>query len=695
MRISCVRCLYLAVSLILSSGAAAVRAQTPAPVDEIIVRGRSDSLVGIAGTASEGTVGALQLERRPLSRPGEVLETVPGLIVTQHSGAGKANQFFLRGFNLDHGTDFLTSIDGVPVNLVSHGHGQGYSDLNFLIPELVERVNYDKGVYYAANGDFSSAGAARLEYFNALPDNLATLELGMFGYARGLLAGSAEVGGGSLLSAVELFHNDGPWDRGDGYGKLNAVLRYSRGDAEQGWSVTGSAYHGKWNSTDQIARRFEQRPGVERFDTLNDSDNGESSKYMLYGEWHRSDARSATRAVVYGFRQNLDLVSDFSYFLASDDGDQFLQLDQRYVSGGQLSHTWFGSLGGRATETTMGLQLRADRIENGLLQTVNGHRRDKVDRNGDPIFTRRDDIWETSAAPYVESKIEWSDRLRTVLGVRADFFHFDVDANNAGFSGARNDALVSPKASIIYTLRRGTELYVSGGYGFHSNDARGVNDPNAPADPLVRTYGVEVGVRTALVPNLQSTFALWWLDADSELLFVGDAGSTEASRPSRRYGIELANYYTPTEWLTLDFDLSLSRSRFRDGDRAGRAIPGSVEAVVASGISVHDVLGGLFAELRMRYFGPRDLIEDESAESRATMLMSARIGYEFENRWTVSAELFNLLNRRDSEIDYYYPSLLPSEQAAGIVGPDEGGFNDVHLHPADPISFRITLTRRF
>ena len=312
--------------------------------------------------------------------------------------------------------------------------------------------------------------------------------------------------------------------------------------------------------------------------------------------------------------------------------------------------------------------------------------------------TRSDRIWEASASPYLENKIQWSKWLRTVVGLRADWFHFDTNGVVAdpdsglleGASGTKNDSLVSPKASVILGPWSNTEFYLSGGYGFHSNDARGVTSHVERADPLVRTYGAEVGVRTTSLSNLQSTVSLWWLDADSELIFVGDAGNTEATRPSRRYGIEFANYYNPTEWLTWDFDLSLSRARFRDADPAGREIPGSVEKVVATGLSLHD-LGGFFGELRMRYFGPRALIEDDSVRSDATMLMSARIGYQFRRGWTLSAEAFNLLNRKDSEIDYFYASRLPGEP----VGPDEGGFNDVHFHPSDPISFRVALSTRF
>jgi outer membrane receptor protein involved in Fe transport len=666
----------------------------PVLLPAAIVEGRDDSLIGIAEAASQGTVGADQLIQRAISRPGEVLETVPGLILTQHSGAGKANQFFLRGFNLDHGTDFATSIDGVPVNLPTHGHGQGYTDLNFLIPELVERVDFLKGPYYAELGDFASAGGADLQYFNVLEQSIAQLEGGSFGYARGLFLSSPHVGAGHLLYGMELFHNDGPWEHPDDYQRINGVLRYSQGDASLGWSVTAMAYAGDWDSTDQIAARALERPGFGRFDSLNTSDGGDSQRYSLSAEWHRGDERSATKLMVYGFYYDLDLFSDFTYFLSSPQGDQFEQKDQRWVGGTKASHTWFGHLGQRDMENTLGLEIRSDSIENGLFQTVRRQRTDKLDYAGEiiPAVTRSDDIWETSISPYVENKMQWGEKLRSVLGLRADFYHFEVEGNDPVNSGSEDDAMVSPKGSFIFGPWAQTELYLSGGLGFHSNDGRGVTSPEDPADPLVRTYGAEVGARTAVVPGLQSTLALWWLDIDSELVFVGDAGETEASRPSRRYGVEFANYYTPNPWLTFDADVSFSHAEFRDDDPAGDHIPGAVASVVAAGITLQQPGGrGFFAGLRLRYFGPRPLIEDDSVRSPETILMSARVGYRFNKHWTLSAEVFNLLDRKDSEIDYYYPSRLSGEPA----GPDEGGYNDRHFKPVDPISVRLAVTARF
>lgn len=680
----------VALTCLICNSASAQSTNEPTRLPEVLVQGREDSLIGVAESASEGTVGAKQLERRTLSRPGEVLETVPGLILTQHSGAGKANQFFLRGFNLDHGTDFATSIDGMPVNLPSHGHGQGYTDLNILIPELVERVNFRKGPYFAEVGDFASAGSTDLQLYRVLPQGLAQIEGGSFGYARGVFADSPKAGPGHLLYGLELYHNDGPWRHADDYRRYNGVLRYSVGDAANGWSITGMGYKGDWDATDQIARTALAEPGFGRFDSLDTTTGGNSQRYSLAAEWHRADEKSATKLMAYGFFYDLDLFSNFTYFNDAQEGDQFEQADERWVGGVKANHTWFGTLFGRDMENTVGLQLRSDSIDNGLYQTIARQRTDKTAQDGGgtiPAVTRADDIWQTSLSPYVENKMQWGGKFRSVVGVRADYYCFDVDGNDPANSGHEDDAIASPKGSLIFGPWSETEFYLSGGLGFHSNDGRGVTAPSDPADPLVRTYGAEVGVRSTLVPGLHSTVSAWWLDIDSELVFVGDAGATEASRPSRRYGVEFANYYTPVPWMTLDADFSFSHARFRDSDPAGRHVPGSVESVIAAGVTFQQEGGrGFFGGLRLRYFGPRPLVEDDSRRSDGTILLSGNAGCRFNRNWTLSAEAFNLLDREDSEIDYFYESRLTS---GGVAAEQR------HFHPVDPISFRLVLTARF
>jgi len=647
---------------------------------EIIVVGRAENLTGAVPSASQGRVGAAQIQARPIQRTGEVLETVPGMIVTQHAGNGKANQYFFRGFNLDHGTDFGTWVQGMPVNMPTHGHGQGYTDLNFVIPELIRAVNYKKGVYYASEGDFSSTGSAHVSYVDKLDRNIAEVSGGMFGYGRVLLAGSPKLEGGNILGALELETYDGPWEYAQKQRKLNAVLGYSKGDEENGWSITSMAYSNAWNSTDQIPRRAVKDSSIDRFDSLDSSNGGRSMRYSLSGEWHRESAESRTRVSAYAYHYQLNLFSNFTYFLDNpDEGDQFEQEDKRVVAGTDASHTFINEWRGYKVENTLGIGVRHDNIPRvGLYGTNSRTRLNTV---------RRDQALQTSVSPYFESNVQWLDKLRTVIGLRGEMFYFDVDGNRPENRGVVKDSAVSPKVSVIMGPWHKTEFYLNFGLGIHSNDARGTVttvDPKSDEDvkvapPLVEQRGGEFGIRTTWIPNLNTTLALFVLDSDSELVFVGDAGTVEASRASRRMGIEFANYYSPLEWLTFDLDISLNHARFRDSAPEGDHIPGAIESVIATGIAV-DHKSGFYGALRLRYFGGRPLIEDDSARSNPTAMLSAKFGYHFNTNVAIYVEGFNLLNREDSDIDYFYGSRLNGEAADGV--------EDKHFHPVEPISVR-------
>jgi outer membrane receptor protein involved in Fe transport len=683
----------------------------PVQLEEVVVTERSDSLVGIASSANAGVVGAEQLARRPLLRPAEIVETVPGVIVSQHSGAGKANQFYLRGFNLDHGTDLATSVDGVPVNMRTHAHGQGYTDLNFLIPEFVREVGYKKGPYYAEEGDFASAGAFHIEHFDRLERGFLTLEGGTDGYARLVFGHSVELGKSppfspkddrwkgvrdrekpstTLLYGFELYHHDGPWQNPDDYQKINGLVRLSGGDRALGWSLTAMAYHGDWTASDQLAKRAVDRGLVDRFGSLDESTGGDSSRYSLSGEWHRADEHSATKILLYGLYYDLDLFSNFTYLLDDPErGDQFEQKDRRIHWGAQVAHTLFGEIFGLKSDTTVGIQFRQDNIRNGLFHTELRKRLET---------TRSDHTIESSAGVFVKNETRWTQWFRTEAGLRADYYHFDVNSGLSVNDGQENDSIASPKLSLIFGPWAKTEFYLNGGFGFHSNDARGVitrTDPGSgervtPADPLVRTRGAEIGLRTTALPGLQSSVALWVLDIDSELLFVGDAGTTEPSRPSRRFGIEWTNYYNPTPWLTIDADFAWSQARFSESAPEGQRIPGSIETVIAAGVSLHDLPGMLrdwSASARVRYFGPRDLIEDGSVQSDATTLVNAQIGYRFNETWSAALDVFNIFDSEVSDIDYFYTSRLRGEPEEGV--------DDIHFHPAEPRQFRLSVTAKF
>ncbi len=707
----------------------------------VTVQGREDDLIGIANSATEGTVGAKEIEDRPILRSGEVLETVPGVIITQHAGGGKANQYFLRGFSLDHGTDFAVFIDDMPLNLPSHAHGEGYSDMNTVIPELVQRVNYEKGPYYADVGNFGSAGSAHLEFFKTLPENFLQVEGGMNGYARTVFGVSQKLGSGNLLFGGEAFYDDGPWKNPDGFAKFNGMTTYSQGDDANGFSVTARAYHGKWNSSDQIP--VTAAPLVGFFGSLNPTDGGNSGRYSLQSEWHRERGNSKTKVTLYGFYYDLDLFSDFTYYL--DDpvkGDQFEQQDKRFVAGLDAHHTIASQWFGRKVENTFGLQVRNDWVHNGLYRTENRIRTSKNDIsacNDDPIDacdsnpnlaavlpadTDVNKFTDTMVGFYVENKIQWAEKLRSVLAMRGDVGHADVTNVTPSYtatelpgapvvnfaaanSGTVTKFLPEPKASLIFGPWAKTEFYVQGGFSFHSNDVRGATQTVQPISPdnpfpaatskiplLVQTKGAEIGVRTSAVPHLQSTFSLWYLRSRSELQQSGDTGGTVASfSPSNRYGIEWANYYTPLAHWAFDFDLADSRAFFTaiDGDDAapnspgGKRVPEAVGLVASAGATMHDYKR-FSASLRLRAFGPRDLTSDGIYQSNATVLLNAEVRYRLGRQWSFVVEALNLLNRRDHDIDYAYTSrITPTADPA---------FTDVY-HPVEPFQMRFGLRRTF
>jgi hypothetical protein len=649
--------------------------------------GSSFDLVGVASAASTGVIAASQIEERSLLRPADVLERIPGLVVSQHSGEGKGNQYYVRGFNIDHGTDLSLEVAGVPVNTPTHAHGQGYADANFLIPELVSGIQFEKGPYHADAGDFSAAGAVRVGYVGELERPILKLEAGEGDYERALLAISPRVGGGHLLGAVELLHKDGPWVHPDDFGKLNAALRYSRGDATNGFAATALYYDAEWSSTDQIPQRTVDDGRLDRFGAVDPSDGGEARRASLSLEWQGATKDRLTRFSAFALRNELNLWSNFTYGLDDpENGDQFEQEDRRWVIGLEGGHQWRSQWAGRFAETRVGAGLRRDAIGAVGLYT----NRDRVRLS----TTRLDEVGETSLFAYAENTYEWSPHLRSTVGLRADYYAFDVTSDLVANSGERSAGLMSPKLGLAFGPWNGTEAYANAGFGFHSNDARGTTiriDPKTgdavdPVDPLVRAKGAELGLRTLAMSHVHTTLAFWGLGLDSELLFVGDAGTTEPSRPSRRLGVEWAIDYVPRPWLSMDASIAWSQARFTDDDSAGDRIPGAVEGVVTAGIAVHHENGWL-GNLRYRYFGPRPLIEDDSVRSAAANLFTAQVGYTFRKRVTLKLDVFNLFDARISDVDYFYASRLPGEPAEGM--------EDIHFHPMEPLTIRLGVAVRF
>ena len=692
-------CLGAALTLIgLSSSSAFAQATPEAQAPGTEVRAHYLATQGEQTSASEGTVSGALIQRRPVLRPAEVLEFVPGVIVAQHSGDGKASQYYLRGFNLDHGTDFASWVDGMPVNMPSHAHGQGYTDLNFLIPELVQAIQYRKGTFAAEDGDFASAGSARIQIKDRLPKGLASITVGEHNFVRTLVANSTELTAGPLLYAIEGAYNDGPWDNPQHHKKLNALVRHGVQDGATQHSFTAMLYSARWDSTDQVPQRAIDSGEIGRFGAIDPSDGGHSQRTSLSWQGTHVLDDGEWRAGLYAIDSRLSLFSNFTYYLDDEaNGDQFQQAEKRLVLGGQVQRTWTTPLAGLESRHTLGLQWRHDRLDPvGLYTAAGGERLDTIQQSR---------VRQTSVGVHGQSETRWLPWLRSIAGLRIDRVSVDVDSSIAGNSGTRSDVAPSPKLSLVFGPWAKTEFFANTGWGFHSNDARGMTsrlsakvnqgtgsrDDTEPAHPLVRSRGNELGLRGEWLPGWQTSVALWQLNLDSELVFVGDAGETEASGASRRRGIEIGQHWQPASGWWVDLDLAWSKARFRqaqgDAPNEGRRVPGAVERVASFGIS-YDNKGPWTAQFQLRHFGPRDLIEDGSVRSKGTTLAYARLGRKLTPTTRLHVDVFNLFDRKVSDIDYLYESRLASE-------PSGQGTTDLHSHPAEPRTVRVSLVLSF
>ncbi|WP_205959663.1 TonB-dependent receptor [Ramlibacter humi] len=679
--------------------AAPALAQQDAALRGVDVQSTREDLQGVAGSASEGVVTSKQLRTRPVLRAGDVMEAVPGLVATQHAGEGKANQYFLRGFNLDHGTDFATFVDGVPVNLPTHGHGQGYTDLYFLLPELVDTITYRKGPYYADTGDFAAAGNVRIRTVRKLDRPFAMLEAGRFGYRRALAAGSVSVKGGDLLLAAERGRDDGPWDVPQGLGRTNLVGKYTLGSADDGITFGVNHHEASWISTDQVPQRAIDNGLIGRFGTLDPTSGGRTKRTSAQVNWARRDGEVRTTVDAYALRYSFDLFSDFTYYTrgcdtaplpaACDSGpplDQFEQVDRRHVFGLAASQSRPLRLGGLDAQLAFGTDLRRDDIaEVGLYGTQARARLAQV---------RSDRARIDALGFWSQLEVQLAPQWRAIGGLRWDHRALDVQSSIAANSGATTASITSPKLSLVWSPGPRTDLYANWGRGFHSNDARGTvlkvdpSDGVTPAqraDPLVRATGYELGLRQKWADNLVVTAAAWVLKLDSELLFVGDAGTTEATRPAARRGIELSANWRPAPAWEIDADLALSRARFSDADPAGDRIPGALPRVASLGITY--LSGPWTFGARLRHFGAHPLIEDGSLRGSGSTVVNTRVAYRVTSAAELSLDVFNLFNRQSSDIQYAYASRLPGEPPFA----DAGTPATLHVHPSLPRTLRVGL----
>jgi outer membrane receptor protein involved in Fe transport len=630
-----------------AGGGAQLAAESQEQPDEVIVFGRNLELVGTAEAATEGSVGGADLLVRPMLRVAELLEAVPGMVAVQHSGSGKANQYFLRGFNLDHGTDFTTYVDGMPWNLRSHGHGQGYLDVNGLLPEIVERIDYRKGPYRADSGDFAMAGASYITTIERFDSPFTALETGEGGWFRLAGGGTKDLdNGASLTGLIERKSYDGPWELNEGLAHTALWGKYRRPTDFGTMAVTVSGYDGNWHPTEQIPERAIGTSVCEdAFCVLDPTADGRTSRWIGGVQLDGEKWQAAAYAQYYDWTMSSNPTYDF----------QLNQFDRRWTTGGRYDRT---VLENSRVTVIAGGDFRYDDIGNVGL--------DEFDAGQFVANISKNSITETSLGAFVEASWSATDRLRFLTGVRADVYDFDATAKTPGsFEGHETDSRASPKFGVAYTVSDKVELYGNWGKGFHSNDARGVVNPVDPVAGLAPGTGYEAGARFEL-GVLKVTSSYWWLNLDSELIFVGDSNAVEPRGGSRREGYELTAFWRPIEWLGLDAVYTGSRARYVDNPDGPR-IEGSLEHAGQFGISA--IKDKWEASLRVRHLGEYALVPDNSERAEAQTSVGIRGAYTI-GKATWYAEVINLLDEDGKDIVYWYEAYVEGLDPPGLSSED-------------------------
>jgi outer membrane receptor protein involved in Fe transport len=709
-----------------------LEAGTGAGLSEITVTAQRIDLIGKASTASEGVVADPEIQLLPAYRPGQLLETVPGLIVTLHSGEGKANQYLLRGYNLDHGTDLETYVDDIPVNQPTHAHGQGYTDLNFMIPELADGITYTKGPYYPTIGDFGAVGSVHVSYRDTIDDQISAT-VGMYGFQRVMAAGSTALASGTLLAAFEAQHYDGPFERPDDARKENMVLRYSTGDARNGYSATAMYYHQIWNNTTDIpVRAITEGLVANRFGTLDPTDGGHSQRASLSLEYHTQLGGGVLNTNAYVEYNQLHIFNDFTHYLFNPvDGDQEDQFENRRVTGGHATYSFSAPIGSIPNDISIGALTRYDLLGVGRAPSI-----DQVPQptGTDPVsFSDDDHVFLFAGGAFFQATTRWTPWFRSIIGLRDDYQHgTDVDYlaalhETAGYTngGTAQQNLVQPKGSLIFTASDSLEFYVSAGRGFHSADLRGVNqdvsvDLGLPHTNLLsKQEGQEVGARAAVGHDLTFTFAVYNLWQQSETIIDPDVGADTAGPPSRRYGYEINLTYQINRYLEFYGSYSGDHTRFTHplDDGTGHLGDYITDAPVATGslaLYLKD-LGPWSGGLNVRYLGNYPLSSGPCVDSAAvhdfpgvaTSCANAPTAlgqvngkgfaevnldahYAFPDQWSAGVGIYNLFNTHAAAAEFWYVDRLQGEVASY---PD--GRADVHEHPLEPIMARFTVTKKF
>jgi outer membrane receptor protein involved in Fe transport len=662
--------------------------------------------------ASSFAVQERAFNLRPIASVQDILRVTPGLLMVQHSGGGKANQYFLRGFDADHGTDLALSIDGMPINLVAHAHGQGYADTNFIIPEVIDRVQISKGPYFASQGDFATAGAVNMvsrdefEHSSAGAGFVDSPGHGEAGY-RALAIASPHFDSARATFAAEIGRSNGPFDHPDAWDKYKLWNKVTVPFASaSSFTVGEMSYAGNWNGSGQIPSRAVEESLIGRFGSIDPSEGGNTARHQVFAALRlRPSEASDLRASVYAATYRFNLFSNFTLFLDDPlNGDQIEQIDRRVIYGGKVSYRVVHRLGLVSFDTSIGGETRNDDIHVELWHTAQRQQLAAI---------RNDDVHESFVAAFVNEEITPAKWLRLDLGGRIDLLSFAVDSHldNGGVGAAHQ---WSPKTSLVVTPvdapKATLDLYINYGHGFHSNDVRGVF-AQPSVTPLTRAVGEEIGTRARLWNRWDLAAALWQLDLDNETVWDGDNGTTAVSGATTRRGVEFETRYEFTSWLAADVDLTYTHSQFSKDNENGGGLALAPKTTWAGGLSARHALGPGVARAGLRFFGIGDRPATDDGALTAPGFTEVDLHLGYRHRWfDIAFDVENLLDQAFRSAQFATTSRLPNEPAVGT--PIPAGFScgrsgrlapgaasgifygcqDVDYTPAYPLTLRLFAT---
>ncbi len=686
------------------------RARAVQVAEAITVTASRRNLLGRATTASEGSVTEKELRLRPVYRVGQLLESVPGLVVSVHSGEGKAYQYLARGFNLDHGTDLADFIDDMPINRPTNTHGQGYSDLNFIVPELLRGLDYTKGTYYPAVGDFAAVASVHLKLADELPNQIIA-SAGTLGDERLAATGTLHLPNGDrVVAGGEIGHLDGPFTPPNNFRKIAGGLRYVSGTETDGFSLTAMYYKGQGRfTTDQPVRALNAGL-IARYGTLDPTDGQFSERESLSGHYAVSGENWQFATSAYAIHGIQVLFNNFTHFLNDPvNGDQEQQAENRKTFGGEAHFVTHTEIGAIPSDTTIGIQGRSDDEYLDKRHTRQRQVLNYCDVAGVPYVVGRsacnaDLIQLGDTGIYLQNLTRWTPWLRTLIGAREEFYNATDRSLITGFKGIGGQALWQPKGSLILGPWHETELYISAGRGFHSDDARGVFQ-TLPLEGipgvshrtplLAKADGEEIGLRSHPLPSLDIQLALFQIAFASELIYDQDMGQDQAQGPTKRRGLEFSAEYRPAPWIELNTDLAFTKARYTTGVPASYGLNGLHVALAPAfigsfGILVDDA-GPWYGGLQWRILGSYPLNPDNLVRDPGYSEVNIDVGCKLDQKTKLQLSIYNLFNQNANAFAYDYVSRLPGEAAGGITSE----LAAATFHPLEPLSARLMLTRAF